>query len=663
MGQSFGEFQINEKQHVGIDIMVLPMFDENDHVNFAAPWAIVTVAGKVRARDQAIDDVECNDHLSRYCYISIEPTDPSNPAVYYYRHLQVDPYGAYPDLVIKRIVGDAVAVGDRIAKIAWWDSSGFHHLHYEIKNGTAYLNPLAEIIPNPDTDPPHIEDIYFAVDDNDLPNPSADWTQFHPRAGGACTVVSGETDIIVEAGDRDDAGVSLGDLGQLWVYDMRWRACPDADPNCPWQNTRPLDIIPDTWKDSWNEHTRAQFSTRDPWTSSTWYDDPDPDYAIITNYVTGGVSDSGNWDTNAISNGSYSVSVELTDFAGNKTVLNRRACVENSPTPICTTELTIRDNTDDYGAIPYVGRPFWESPDITSNPGTADEDKNILVDADNLIEVRAWNNGSCDLPAGTTYDVCLGWDLPSASVPHPLPASQQVSCTTETIGSGGWAVGTSRTTSITWHPTAAEVPSGLHCLVAWIDKSPDDEVQNTPSVVLDDNRAQQNITFVDAPSPPTPIYTSFWINPQDMMHGRSMAATFRYSRNQPTISRIRLHIPPELVLEEIIGGAVVGGYRGDPPRELCDLESEEAHRLLCEPLEEHDLAGLTRVIGGIDPNGRIVLEGIENVNQPLHLMLEVWSEESVRPGEFADIEIVEHGILEGYEVAIPVGGLTIKIEH
>ena len=84
---------------------------------------------------------------------------------------------------------------------------------------------------------------------------------------------------------------------------------------------------------------------------------------------------------------------------------------------------------------------------------------------------------------------------------------------------------------------------------------------------------------------------------------------------------------------------------------------------MCEPLEEHDLAGLTRVIGGIDPNGRIVLEGIENVNQPLHLMLEVWSEESVRPGEFADIEIVEHGILEGYEVAIPVGGLTIKIEH
>jgi hypothetical protein len=648
MGQGFGEYQSTHRQHVGIDMMELPMYDASGNVNSTAPWVIVTVAG----------DVESLDDLANYIYnfTKIDPTLASNPAIYWYGHLQGGSYHA--DYVNAYNNGTAVAAGDEIARIVRWSwcSPPFHHVHYQLKTATHYLNPLADITPNPDADPPEIEDLHFAQDNSDP------WVPFNPVAGGACTVVSGLTDILVKARDRDDAGASLGGHGYLWVYDMRWRACPDNNPNCGWQSTRPFDDIPHSWYTHNNAATRAQFSTRAPWISSSSYcDAPGWDYAIVTNYVAGTVNDAGNWNTTAISDGSYSVSVELTDFAGNTTVLNGRACVQNSAT--CTTELTIRDWKDDYGAIPYEGPHWWVSPDITANRGTSDEDQNILLDTDNPIEIQVWNNGSCALPAGTTYDVCLGWGLPSASVTHPLPASQQISCTTETVGSGGWAVGSSRTTTITWHPNSTQVPLGHHCLVAWVDKPPDDPVRNTPAVNQDDNRAQQNITFSNAPSPGVPGYTSFWFNPQEMMRNRSLALTFRYSRNRPTIRWIRLHIPPELVFKEITGGSVEGGYRGETPRDRCDLEPEDLHRLLCTPWEKGGALGLSRVIGGIDPNGRLLLEGIENVREPLRLILEVWSEENVRQGEFADIEIVEHGILEGHEVATPVGGLTVRIEH
>ena len=98
---------------------------------------------------------------------------------------------------------------------------------------------------------------------------------------------------------------------------------------------------------------------------------------------------SGHWDTTAIPDGSYNVSVELSDFAGNTRVRTVRACVQNGGG--CTTELAIRDADDDNGAIPYTGPNWWQSPDITVNPGTSDENRNVNLGRINPIRVRVWN--------------------------------------------------------------------------------------------------------------------------------------------------------------------------------------------------------------------------------------------------------------------------------
>ena len=81
------------------------------------------------------------------------------------------------------------------------------------------------------------------------------------------------------------------------------------------------------------------------------------------------------------------------------------------------------------------------------------------------------------------------------------------------------------------------------------------------------------------------------------------------------------------------------------------------------PWEESSELGFTRTIGGIDPKGRLLLEGIGPVNEPIRLTLEVWSEKNIRKGEFADIEVVEYGTLKGQELETPVGGLTVRFEH
>lgn len=644
MGNSFGEYLL-DVQHTGIDLMERPMYDASDNEDATAPWVIVTVPGTT----QTLVDVAG----SLYNSTSIDPTNTSDTAIYWYLHLQQGSYHA--DYANAFNNGTAVAAGDRIAKIVRWTTCDFHHTHYELDGGTNYLNPLADITPNPDVAPPEIKNIHFAKDNSDP------WVPFQPVAGDACTVVSGLVDIIAQARDRDEAGASLGDIGELWVCNVRWRACPDTNPNCAWKNTRPFDTIPHSWYTPGNPDSKAQFSTRTPWVSNTSYCTAGWKYAIVTNYVAGAVNVLGSWDTTAVPDGSYTVSVELTDFAGNTTVFNRRACVQNAAAGI--TELTIRDWTDDDGGIPYEGPCWWISPDITANPGTPDEDQNIHLDADNPIEVRVWNYGSAALPAGTTYDVCLGWGLPSASVAYPLPANQQIACQTETVPAGGWPVGTSRTTTFTWHPNSATVPQGHHCLVAWVNALPDDPVQNTPAVNQDDNRAQQNITFQNAPGPGRPAYAYFWANPQGMMKDRSFELRFRCPLNRATLSKIRLHIPPGLRVRKVTGGKLEGGYRGDQPNDRIALRSKEWRQLQRTPWEKTDGLDFTRIIGGINPNGRLLLEGIEPMSKPVRLTLEVWSAKEALKGQFADAQIVEYAVLRGQESKTPVGGLTMRFRY
>jgi len=481
IGNTMGEFQQysggNEYFHDGIDILGTPEENADGTSNSAAPWVRATVAGIVSLLN------DNGNGSFRYNGVEITGVD---GVTYTYWHLRGGTPGSYDvDFVNHFNNGTYVSANDKIAKLVRWiENYDFHHLHYRLQRGADYINPLANITPNPDPDPPEILQIGITQNNSDP------WVTFNPIAAGACTVVNGNADIVAQIHDRDDNASTFG-AAQLtnWVYNIRWRACPDINTNCAWQLTRAFDTLPSAWAGA---EARAAFSNRAPWNSDSSYWTNTQLYGIVTNYVAGVPNAAGNWNTAALADGSYSVSVEATDFAGNVSVRNVRACVQNGPN--CVTELTVRDAADDTGAIPYPGQNWNASPDITVNPGASNQNTRILIGAANTIRVRAWNYGSCAIPAGTAYDVCIGWGQPTTAIPHPLPAGQQTECRQQFVPAGGWAVGTRRETNFAWNPAAGTVPEGKYAVVAWVNM-PADRVLNAEGVNWDDNRAQRVVTF------------------------------------------------------------------------------------------------------------------------------------------------------------------------
>jgi hypothetical protein len=620
MGNSFGEFQNfgGVYQHTGIDILETPQLNSDGTTNAAAPWVVATVSGTI--------DSYGNTAGTMYNGATIDGTDGST---YRYWHLQFNSYDA--TFVVNESNGTAVAANDRIAKIVRW-SCEFHHLHYDLFDTTNFLSPLADVTPNADTVAPTIDAIYVAVDNS---NP---WTEFASTAAGGCVVVNGSADVIVKARDRDDAGSTLNGAATLWVRNARWRACPDSSPDCAWIDTHDYSAMPLGNSAGGNAFSSAAFSTTNPWVSDSNYCAATWLYGVLTNFVAGAGNTAGNWNTNAIANGAYTVSAQLTDFAGNVTVDNIRACVQNGGG--CTKDIMVRDAADDSGGIKYPGPVWWESPDITANPGTAIQDANIALGAANPIEVRVRNIGSCALTAASTYQVCLGWGPPSGSIVHPLPAAQQIGCQTETIGAGGMSVGASRITTFSWTPDATTVPAGHHCLIAWVDMA-GDGVQNTPAVNWDNNRAQQNIQFV-APGPGA--FGNFWFNPQRMMKGRAIEIEFSGAGDDPR--EIVLIIPPGLAVERVAGGSLVAASREDK------LEGRVCER--CTSPEEAAKQGCLRIIRGLSMRSRIWLEGV-SAREPQQVLVLLRGESD----RDLDAHVIEHAILEGAQERGPVGGLTI----
>jgi len=622
LGSSQGEFQDfgNPYQHAGIDILGTPKFKADGKEDTSAPWAIVTVGGTI----SQLLDMQADKSQNGTTIVG------TDGATYRYWHFQENSY--HKDFVLNHKNKKAVAAGDKIAKLTRF-SSDFHHLHYDLAKQDAlkvwtYQDPLAEITPNPDPNAPEIAGIGLAQASS---NP---WAEFKPVAEGGCVVVSGKADVIAQIRDRDDAGSKLVGAATMWVRKIRWRACPESNPTCAWQEHCDYSEMLTSWETQGNAATAAFFSNRAPWDSDSDYGKATWLYGVVSKYwpafsVGAPPQPEGEWDTTTLSDGSYSVSVEATDFMSNTTTYSVRACVQNGPG--CTTELMIRDATDDKGGIPYPGKNWWVSPDITANPGTADQDKNINIGVANPIEVQVSNNGSCKLAAGTAYTVCLGWGLPSASVAYPLPAKQQIECKAETVPAGGWGVGKSLVTTFTWTPKAGSVPQGHHCLVAWVDMDTD-PVQNTAAVNWDDNRAQQNITFSPAPTPPTPGSSSFWVNPQETIEERCLELTFHPAELWPVLQRIRLLFGAELGFDEVVSGDPTGGEYG------------------------YELA-----VVGIDPSRPFRLCGIR-VQEPVPLLLELELAEGLGEGQFIDAQVVETGLLPGHEEAAPVGGLTLRFE-
>lgn len=611
IGNSFGEFQAfgDIFQHAGIDILVIPKLNADGTENPAAPWVRAVAGGTPTSmgNDDTVYNVGVVDTGAR---------------LYVYRHLQMDSYD--PDYATAFNNATPIAANDRISKVVRWGCD-YHHHHYEIQEGGSFISPYFDIAGEPDAQLPAIGEIGFAADGS---NP---WTVMNAAGPSGCTVVSGLVDIIAQIKDRNDAGSVLPGASINWVRDIRWRACTDATPDCAWRETHTYDAMPAAW------HTPGVgdilFSRSAPWISSSEYCADAEQYGIVTNFGAGGVEDAaGAWNTGPLANGAYNVTVEATDFAGNVRRKSVRTCVQNGGG--CTTELLIRDAADDAGAIPYIGPNWWVSPDITANPGTADEDVNILVGVANPIAVRVTNSGSCPIPAGTTYDVCLGWSLPTGSVPHPLPATQVIGCQTETIGAAGLAVGGTRTTTLSWTPDALAVPLGHHCLVAWTSTAAD-PVLNTPAVNWDDNRAQQNIQFTMAPG--APMSAAMWVHPQEMLANRAIEFRFRGFGEG---DRLSIVIPPELEVTRVQGGALV------PSRE-CGSD--------CQSIDDARKRGCPLLVQGLDlTRGRLFLE-IARVEKLARIAVNL---EEGKPG--GSVDVVEHAVVRGQKERGEVGGATIR---
>jgi hypothetical protein len=326
IGNSFGEFQdfgtcldkngyLMEHcifHHSGIDILGTPMYEADGSEDMSAPWVRVTVGGKVE-EFLNIPDCDCN-------YSSIRDT---NGVIYRYGHLEYNSYD--PAYLINKNQGTVVNEGSAIAKLFRWNECDYHHLHYEMKNGSNFLNPLAGITPHQDLDSPQIAAIFFAK------NNSGPWVPLRDVGSSGCTLVNGEVDIIAKILDRDRAGSNHPGTKTVWVHNVRWRACPESNPNCPWNDTYPMDNIPESWMEGNNEYTSAYFSVNDPWVSDSDYCQETWLYAVVTNFKGGVPDQAGCWDTKNIPDGRYLVSVEASDFTNNPpSVLTVTVCVDNS---------------------------------------------------------------------------------------------------------------------------------------------------------------------------------------------------------------------------------------------------------------------------------------------------------------------------------------------
>jgi hypothetical protein len=249
--------------------------------------------------------------------------------IHRYAHLEHNSYS--PTFVIAYNNQTIAAEGSSIAKLYRWNDCGYHHLHYEVEENGKFLNPLASITPHQDGEVPQIVSISFAV--NNSGNNSNNWVPLNTVDPQGCTVVSGGVDIIADIRERDRAGSNHPGTETLWVYNIRWRACPESNPNCPWNNTYSFNDMPVSWNDGNNKWTSAYFSVNSPWISDSDYCKKTLLYGVVTNFVGGTPDKTGHWDTGKIPDGKYIVSVEATDFAGKIGKASIKVCVRNNVPP------------------------------------------------------------------------------------------------------------------------------------------------------------------------------------------------------------------------------------------------------------------------------------------------------------------------------------------
>jgi hypothetical protein len=662
IGNTFGEYVRSgsepPEQHLGLDILGKAGFKDDGTWDTTAPFSFTVQEGEIVTLIN--DRYASASSTDLYLYNQVEILGDGK----LYRYLHHAYNGFHPDFVEWYEEEGSVPEGVPICLLVRWPDCDppYNHLHFEVRNGsdnTEVLNPNTGFL-DADYKAPTCEEILFAKDEST----SGRWVEFAPGACGASTVVSGKVDIVAKARDQNAAGSTHPATQTLWVKNVRWKVCPEATPLCTsWKNTYVFDSMPEEWGETDNAATKAYFSSDDMWQSSRDYCGGDPHYAVVTNFKAGvsGPTKSESWDTTSLSSGSYTVTVELTDFADNSDTFNARVLVENPPAG-STKELTIRDGEKDRGAVPFLGGNWWESPDITVKPGSALEDKILFIGVSNKIDVRVWNYGSATLTAGT-YKVSLGWSPPAASIPHPLVAPAKLIETQTVTISAAFSPGSSQTTTFEWIPNEAEVSDGSHSLVAWVDLegSDGDPVMDTPSVRLDDNRAQQNVNFVHITTSPAAF--SLWLYDMPGAQERSMDFRFRHSALEPSVEEFRLHVPPGLSIGSFLGGRYAGTYpeqKDFPP----DWKSVDGAAETFMDWEDARKQRRTVVITDIDPEGRLRLTDLrlQKDVKAARLQLEALPRMGLPAGRFTDVEVSERASFQG-SPRFQVGGATARFVH
>ena len=323
LGNTFGEFEHfsthGVSQHAGIDVLAIP-FDSGP----ATPWVVATVGGAVTCTHYG------GVTLSNEC--NIEGDDGIS---YKYLHLHYDSEtdlgSGGADSAIHVNNGSHINAGGKIAYVEEFplpDGVFFNHLHYELTRGDKRINPLRDITPLADYERPVISSVGFGKHNSDP------WESFPIEGDPPCHVVSGKVSIVAKVADLDNAATCT-----LGIYRLRWKACPDSDPNCAmaWKPMYMFDEMQKDWSDlPGNAMSEAQFSSRrnhlGDW-ESTWDYCTKTVFMIPTNWIpkSGSVNDEpsvdGAWET--VGTGRYLITIEATDFADNVGLKTENVCVSN----------------------------------------------------------------------------------------------------------------------------------------------------------------------------------------------------------------------------------------------------------------------------------------------------------------------------------------------
>ncbi len=300
LGNNYGEYQYyggSPYLHPGIDIMQ-PAGSPVYAVKAGVVKAVLTISGVYHWR-VAVGDSSGEGWCDGWLYAHLDRN------------------------TIPVQVGDSVEMGDYLGDLIWWPVAGFHHLHFvKIRNqGISWsadwmfiANPLDQLVPIDEPDPPVIEDARdgakFAICFNNT------HAYFDPG-----TPLSGPVDIVSRIYDKTNHS-----SWRMIPYRIEYSIFNDS----VWFGPLLSFIFTDTlfweqnvhviYQDDAVCHTQGDYDYRDF-------------YFIVTNTDGDSVVEASDWllgwDTREFPNGTYWVKVTASDRYGNSDTDSMQVEVEN----------------------------------------------------------------------------------------------------------------------------------------------------------------------------------------------------------------------------------------------------------------------------------------------------------------------------------------------